>query len=99
MKITRDEVTHVARLAALAVEDAELPSLTAQLGRIVEFVAQLGEVPAGEQAPPFVAGPEAVALREDEVKPIPLARPPADFAPDFAQGFFRVPRLGAMEDV
>jgi Asp-tRNA(Asn)/Glu-tRNA(Gln) amidotransferase C subunit len=72
--------------------------LAEQLGRIVEYVAQLNEVPAGEQAPPYLAGPEKVALRPDEVAPVPLARPPADFAPEFTQGFFVVPRLGAMED-
>ena len=53
---------------------------------------------SGEQAPPFVAGPERVALREDVVDPVPLARPPSEMAPEFIDGFFVVPRLGAMED-
>ena len=98
MKIGRDEVLYVARLAELAVAEEELPRLTEQMGRIVEYVAQLGQVPASEQAPPFLAGPDQVPLREDEVRPIPLARGPAAFAPEFVQGFFVVPRLGAMED-
>jgi hypothetical protein len=29
---------------------------------------------------------------------MPLARPPAVLAPEFADGFFLVPRHGAMED-
>jgi len=99
MKIVREDVLHVAQLAALKVDEADLPGLTAQMARIVEFVAQLSEVPSGEQAPPFLAGPEAVAMRKDEVRPQQLGRVPADFAPDFAQGYFLVPRLGAMEDV
>jgi Asp-tRNA(Asn)/Glu-tRNA(Gln) amidotransferase C subunit len=33
----------------------------------------------------------------DEV-PVPLARPPAAMAPEFREGFFLVPRHGAMED-
>jgi hypothetical protein len=33
------------------------------------------------------------------VNPIPLARPPAALAPEFADGFFLVPRHGAMEDL
>jgi aspartyl-tRNA(Asn)/glutamyl-tRNA(Gln) amidotransferase subunit C len=98
MKIGREDVLHVAKLAALGVEEQDLPELTNQMARIVEFVAQLSEVPAGEKVPPFLAGPDAVVLREDEVRPIPLAIPPAEMAPDFAQGFFLVPRLGAMED-
>ena len=29
---------------------------------------------------------------------MPLARPPAELAPEFAEGFFLVPRHEAMED-
>ncbi len=48
MSIGRKEVLHVARLAELAVADADVPTLVEQLDRIVDFVAQLNEVPAGE---------------------------------------------------
>jgi len=97
MSIGRDEVLHAARLAALDVHEDELPQLVAQMGRIVDFVAQLGEVPASEEAPPFHAGPDHVALRADVVAPTPLARGPAEMAPEFREGLFVVPRLGAME--
>jgi aspartyl-tRNA(Asn)/glutamyl-tRNA(Gln) amidotransferase subunit C len=98
MSIRKEDVLHVAKLAELDVNEADLETLAEQLGRIVDFVAQLNEVPAGEQAPPFLAGPTAVTLRADEVLPAALQRGPADFAPEFRQGFFVVPRLGAMED-
>lgn len=97
MKIGRDDVVHVAKLAALEVPEAELPKLVEQLQGIVEFVAQLSEVPAGETAPPFIAGPPEVALREDVVRPEPLAHPPAALSADFGDGFFTVPRNAAME--
>lgn len=97
MSIGKDEVLHVARLAELAVAEAELPTLVRQMSGIVAFVAELNRVPAGEEAPPFVAGPARVALRPDEVRPAPLARGPADLAPEFRNGLFVVPRLGAME--
>jgi aspartyl-tRNA(Asn)/glutamyl-tRNA(Gln) amidotransferase subunit C len=98
MSISREDVLHVAKLAELAVTEEELRPLTEQLTRIVDFVAQLDEVPAGETAPPFLAGPPKVALRADEVAPVPLARPPGEIAPEFIQGLFVVPRLGAMEE-
>jgi aspartyl-tRNA(Asn)/glutamyl-tRNA(Gln) amidotransferase subunit C len=98
MSIGRKDVLHVARLAELAVADADVPTLVEQLGRIVDFVAQLNEVPAGEQAPPFVAGPAQVALREDVIAPVPLSRTPEQMAPEFRDGLFLVPRLGAMEE-
>lgn len=98
MRIGRAEVLHVARLAELAVSEEELDRLVSQLSRIVDYVAQLDQVPAGRPAEPFLPGPPAVGLREDVPGPVPLARPPAAFAPEFAEGFFLVPRHGAMED-
>ncbi|HXE57006.1 MAG TPA: Asp-tRNA(Asn)/Glu-tRNA(Gln) amidotransferase subunit GatC [Gemmatimonadales bacterium] len=99
MTIGREQVLHVARLAELAVRDDELPALVEQMGRIVDYVAQLREAPVPEGvAGEYVAGPDRVALREDEVAPVPLARPPAALAPAFVDGFFVVPKLGAMEE-
>jgi aspartyl-tRNA(Asn)/glutamyl-tRNA(Gln) amidotransferase subunit C len=99
MSIRKEDVLHVARLAELDVADDDLPRLVEQTASIVEFVAQLAEVPAGEQAPPFLAGPKQVALRPDEVRPAALTRTPAELAPEFEHGFFVVPRLGGMEGV
>jgi len=97
MSIRREDVLHVARLAELDVAETDLPKLVEQMGRIVGFVEQLNEVPAGEEAPPFLAGPGRTPLRTDEVAPVPLVRPPSAIAPEFIHGFFAVPRLGAME--
>jgi aspartyl-tRNA(Asn)/glutamyl-tRNA(Gln) amidotransferase subunit C len=99
MSIGRDEVLHVAKLAELAVRDSELDRLVEQLNRIVDYVAQLNQVPADQTADPFLAGPQAVGLREDVEGAAPLARPPAAMAPEFKDGFFLVPRHGAMEDL
>ncbi|MFN8651032.1 MAG: aspartyl/glutamyl-tRNA amidotransferase subunit C [Gemmatimonadales bacterium] len=97
MSIRREDVLHVARLAELDVAEADLPKLVDQMGRIVGFVEQLNEVPAGEQAPPFLAGPAKTPLRPDVVDSVKLVRPPSAIAPEFSQGLFAVPRLGAME--
>ena len=71
-----------------------------QLNRIVDYVAQLDQVPADAhgRAVPARARTQ-LALREDVPGSVPLARPPAEFAPEFADGFFLVPRHGAMEDL
>ncbi len=98
MSIGRDQVLHVARLAELAVREGELDRLVDQLNRIVDYVAQLDQVPADRMAAPFLPGPQSVGLREDVPGPVPLARPPAELAPEFADGFFLVPRHGAMEE-
>ena len=98
MSIGRNEVLHVAKLAELAVRDEELDRLVAQMNRIVDYVAQLDQLPGDAGAEPFLPGPPSVALREDVSNPVPLARPPSAIAPEFADGFFLVPRHGAMED-
>jgi aspartyl-tRNA(Asn)/glutamyl-tRNA(Gln) amidotransferase subunit C len=98
MSIGRDDVLHVARLAELAVREGELDRLVDQMNRIVDYVAQLDQVPADRMAEPFLPGPAAVALREDVPNPVPLARPPEAIAPEFRDGFFLVPRHGAMEE-
>ena len=97
MSIGREEVVHVAKLAELAVSETELPKLVDQLSRIVDFVAELNEVPADDSAPAFQVGAAKTPLREDVVAPVPLARTPAELAPEFIGGFFVVPKLGAME--
>lgn len=98
MSIGRDEVLHVAKLAELAVPESELNRLVEQMNRIVDYVAQLDQVPADTGTEPFLPGPPSVSLREDIEGAMPLARPPAAMAPEFVDGFFLVPRHGAMED-
>ncbi len=95
MSIGRDQVVHVAKLAELAVREEDLDRLVSQLNRIVDYVAQLDQVPADRPAEPFLPGPRQVVLREDVPGPVPLARPPVELAPEFAEGFFLVPRQGA----
>ena len=56
-------------------------------------------MPADGAADLFLPGPPAGRLREDVPGSVPLARPPAAMAPEFADGFFLVPRHGAMEDL
>jgi aspartyl-tRNA(Asn)/glutamyl-tRNA(Gln) amidotransferase subunit C len=98
MSIGLDEVLHVANLAELAVKESEFRRLVEQMNRIVDYVAQLNRVPADNAVEPFLAGPPSVVLREDVEDAVPLARPPAAMAPEFTNGFFLVPRHGAMED-
>lgn len=98
MTIGIDDVRHVARLAELAVAEADVSQLAADLERIVAFVEQLqGEAQADASAP-LVIGPDCVVLREDVVDPIPMSLSPAQLAPAFEQDFFVVPKLGGLAE-
>jgi aspartyl-tRNA(Asn)/glutamyl-tRNA(Gln) amidotransferase subunit C len=98
MKITETEVRHVARLAELAVTDAQARRLTGELAAIVAFVEQLNEVADDPEAHAVVVGPESVALRADVVDPIRLVHPISEIAPSMSQGFFVVPKLEGLAE-
>ena len=94
MTVTREQIRRIAELAELGVDDADAAELEVQLTRILDYVAQLAEVPKDGDG----AGDERVArLRRDDISPDPLLRDPKDFAPAFKQGLFLVPRLGELD--
>ena len=89
-----DELRRLARLAELDVPESEAAGLAAQLDQIVSYVGQL---PAFDEGPPTASVAEPSRLRPDLIAPMTLARLPMEFAPDFADGLFLVPRLPSME--
>lgn len=91
--ISRDEVAHLARLARLAVTEHELDTFAGQLDVILQAVARVGEVTAGEIPPTSHAVPLTNVLREDEVAPSLPAQEALAGAPDAAEERFRVPRI------
>jgi aspartyl-tRNA(Asn)/glutamyl-tRNA(Gln) amidotransferase subunit C len=93
MSITRDEVAHLARLSRLALDDAELEHLAAQLDVIISAVARVQEVAADDIPPTSHAVPMTNVLREDEVVPPLTAAEALAQAPAVEQQRFRVPRI------
>ncbi len=98
-RITPDQVRDVARLSRLAVDDATLPKLTAQLESILHYVAKVGGVDVTGVEPMAHAGTGHNVLREDEVEPaLPLDEVLRN-APDTDGPFFKVPKvIGGDED-
>ncbi|HEU5470151.1 MAG TPA: Asp-tRNA(Asn)/Glu-tRNA(Gln) amidotransferase subunit GatC [Actinophytocola sp.] len=91
--ISRDEVAHLARLARLAVTDAELDTFAGQLDGILESVASVSEV-AADDIPPTSHSVELVnVFRDDEIRPGLAQQEPLAGAPAAEEGRFRVPRI------
>ncbi|MGE0553480.1 MAG: aspartyl/glutamyl-tRNA amidotransferase subunit C [Gemmatimonadales bacterium] len=92
MSVTPEVIARIARLAALELDPDELPKLSAELSRIVDFVGQIGPDESSDGSAEQVTA----RLRPDTVTSdaIPLAL----FAPSLRDGFFVVPRLPAQED-
>ena len=93
MSITRDEVAHLARLSRLALDDAELDHLSAQLDVIISSVARVQEVAAESIPPTTHAVPETNVLRPDEPVPCLTAEEALSQAPAVEDQRFRVPRI------
>jgi aspartyl-tRNA(Asn)/glutamyl-tRNA(Gln) amidotransferase subunit C len=93
--VTPDQVSAVAALARLELDDEQAVAMARQLTRILDHMAELGAVDMGG-AEPVSPVPERAPLRSDDPAPDPLAFSPARMAPAWDQGFFTVPRLPAL---
>ena len=91
MKIERDLVAKVARLAALRLSPEEEAVLSGQLTRIVSHFEALREVPEGLLAGTADAPPSP--LRNDVESPSLPAGLALANAPESAHGHFVVPRV------
>jgi aspartyl-tRNA(Asn)/glutamyl-tRNA(Gln) amidotransferase subunit C len=93
MKITKQEVEHVALLARLKFSEAEKERFTTQLNSILEYMDTLKELDTTQVEPTFHAVARKNVFREDQV----LSSNPQDLslsnAPDGDRGFFRVPKI------
>ncbi|HXH79788.1 Asp-tRNA(Asn)/Glu-tRNA(Gln) amidotransferase subunit GatC [Nocardioides sp.] len=92
-EITRDEVAHLANLARIDLDDAELDHLVPQLSVILESVASINGV-AGDDVPPTShALPLTNVFRDDVVTPGLTAEQALAMAPAVDQQRFSVPRI------
>jgi aspartyl-tRNA(Asn)/glutamyl-tRNA(Gln) amidotransferase subunit C len=91
--ITRDDVAHLARLARIAMTDAELDHMAEQLDVILGAVARVQEVAAADIPPTSHALTLTNVFRPDEVRPSLGADAALAAAPSAEDGRFRVPRI------
>jgi aspartyl-tRNA(Asn)/glutamyl-tRNA(Gln) amidotransferase subunit C len=91
--ITRAEVSHLARLARLALTDDELERFAGQLDVILASVATVSEVAADDIPPTSHSVPLTNVFRADVVKPSLTADEALSQAPAAEESRFRVPRM------
>lgn len=92
-QINADDVRKVAQLARLALPEEKITTYTAQLERILEYVAHLEAVNT-EGVPATTRAVEVVNVtRGDQVTPTPVREELLNLAPQREGNFFRVPRI------
>ncbi|MCG6910064.1 MAG: Asp-tRNA(Asn)/Glu-tRNA(Gln) amidotransferase subunit GatC [Deltaproteobacteria bacterium] len=93
MKITREEVEHVAHLARLELDDAAIERFAEQIGDILTYVDKLKQVDTEGVAPTSHAISLTNAFREDEVAEHLDREKSLANAPEKEDGTFIVPRV------
>ncbi len=96
MSVTEHDVRNIALLARLALEDARIPALVEELNGILAHMDVLQSVDVTGAAVESLS--PGMWLRPDGSASVPLSRARADFAPEFRDGFFLVPRLATHGD-
>lgn len=93
MKITAEEVLHVAKLARLEIEPDSVDQMADQLATILTYVEKLGEVNTGNVSPTSHAIALTNAFREDEVRGSLPREEALENAPAKEDGGFVVPKV------
>ena len=91
--ISREDVAHVARLARLALTEAELETMREQLNAILGHIDALKAVDTTGVEPTSHAVPQFNVMREDEPRPSLTQEEALANAPAAVNGFFRVPSI------
>jgi len=93
MKITKQEVLHVAHLARLNIDESMVDRFSDQLGKILEYVETLNQLDTSTVLPTSHAIDMSNAFRED-VLSVSLDRQSAVAnAPEEDDGSFIVPKI------
>ena len=93
MSVSNDQVRHIAKLARIAMSEAELERLGPELNAIIGWVEQLGEVNTDGVEPLTAVIDQKLRLRDDAVTDGDIRDDVLANAPDAQHGFFAVPKV------
>ena len=93
MKISRQEVVHVARLARLELKEKQLALFTRQLNEVLEYMDRLRKVDTSRVEPTTHAIPIQNVFREDRACLSPPKEESLDNAPKKTKDLFVVPKV------
>jgi aspartyl-tRNA(Asn)/glutamyl-tRNA(Gln) amidotransferase subunit C len=89
--IDRDTVLHVARLARLQLDDAEVERMTAELARVLEHIETIGRLELEDVPPTSHVIDVTGALRPDEPEACLTREQALASAPEILDDGFAVP--------
>ena len=93
MSVSPEQVRHIAKLARIAMSDAELERLVPELNAIIGWVEQLAEVNTDGVEPLTAVIDQKLRLRDDVVTEGSIRDEILANAPEAQHGFFAVPKV------
>jgi aspartyl-tRNA(Asn)/glutamyl-tRNA(Gln) amidotransferase subunit C len=93
MSVNAEQVRHVARLARIAMSDAEVEAMVPEFNNILGWVEQLAEVDTDGVEPLIAVIANELRLRDDLVNDGEIRDDVLKNAPDAQHGFFAVPKV------
>ena len=93
MSIDQSTVRRIAGLARIAIGDDEAAQLVPELSKIIDMVAELGEVDTTGVEPMAAVIPHPMPMREDIVTDGGRRHDILANGPEVSQGFFAVPKV------
>jgi aspartyl-tRNA(Asn)/glutamyl-tRNA(Gln) amidotransferase subunit C len=93
MKLSKEEVEHVAKLARLAVSEEEKEAFSRQLSEILTYIGKLNELDTSKVQPTSHVLDLSNVLRDDVIRESLSTTDVLANAPDRVNDFFRVPKI------
>ena len=93
MSVDTKTVRHIAKLARIAVSDAEVEALAPELSNILGWIEQLQEVDVDGVQPMTAVIPNKLRLRDDDITDGGVRDAVLKNAPVPEHGFFAVPKV------
>ena len=91
--LSREDIEYIAHLARLEVGEADVPAYADKLGRIIEFIDELGQADTADLVPMAHPLDMSQRLRVDEVTESDERDRFQANAPETANGLYVVPRV------
>jgi len=93
MKITREEVKHLAELSNIFLTDEEIDRLGMDLEKIVEYISELAELDTSNVEPTYQVTGLSNVWREDEIEEQLPREELLNLAPDRTDTAVKVPKV------
>jgi aspartyl-tRNA(Asn)/glutamyl-tRNA(Gln) amidotransferase subunit C len=94
MSISLEQIKHLAHLSRLEFSDQELKEMQGDMGKILDFVAQIDALDLTGIEPLTQMSDSVNVMREDQTKGMIDKDEALKNAPDANSDYFRVPKFG-----